>query len=127
MSTRKQELQEALKSLEEQIKPINEELRKIYLQEAKEVKERIEKALQGNGDFTLDELTYAAYTTCDCGCGMAYPKNIGVQGAWYCSNILLGKASKETPHSGEMPFAFYEVKSEKQSSANGATTRPKEL
>ena len=79
--------------------------------------------------YTDDELIYAATSRCPCGAGLAYPKNIGSRGSWDCSDILTGRAiPKDQPgskmHGGPWPFVFYEVKSEQQPSANGATTRP---
>jgi hypothetical protein len=79
--------------------------------------------------FTLDELIFAARARCDCGVGLAYPKGIGIRGSWFCSDILLGRAlPKSNPgskgHIDELPFSFYEIKSENQPSEGGATTRP---
>jgi hypothetical protein len=79
--------------------------------------------------FTDDELRYSAYARCECGAGMAYPKDCPLNHYWDCSAILKGEApesgqSGAVKHSGQMPFAFYEVKSEYQPNANGATTRP---
>lgn len=54
---------------------------------------------------------------------MAYPNGCSLHGAWHCSAILRGLAARGSSHSAAMPFAFYEVKSEGQPSANGATTR----
>lgn len=74
-------------------------------------------------------LVFAAYTRCPCGAGMAYdPTKFPKQSYWDCSDIILGKAvPKGQPgwvtHEGQLPFAFYEIKSEDQPSANGATTR----
>ncbi len=75
--------------------------------------------------FTPEELVYAAYSKCVCGCGLAYPKNIGIKGMWYCSGILTGIAEADSTHDSPYPFAFYDIKSEGHPSANGATTRPK--
>lgn len=79
------------------------------------------------------ELVYSATSRCPCGAGLAYPKNAGVgtpsEQAWDCADILTGRAiPKGGPgwktHTDRLPFAFYEVKSEDQPSARGATTRP---
>lgn len=76
--------------------------------------------------YSDDELIYAAYSRCPCGAGMAYVKNPSSDMRyWDCSNILKGIADVKVMHTGELPFAFYEVKSENQPSAYGATTRPK--
>ena len=78
-------------------------------------------------------LVYAASTRCPCGAGLAYdpcyedessPFVGPLSGYWDCSEILLGTAKTEKKHTDKLPFAFYEVKSEGQPSANGATTRP---
>lgn len=87
-----------------------------------------------------ERLVYAASARCPCGAGLAYDPAGEVGGeddtphykpnAWDCSAILLGTAIlKGQPgavqHTGVLPFAFYEIKSENQPSAGGATTRPK--
>lgn len=77
-------------------------------------------------------LVYAATARCPCGLGLAYdpahedPTSV-FRGPsyWDCSGIILGTADKTVQHTDRLPFAFYEVKSEGQASANGATTRPK--
>lgn len=126
----KEELQAKLNELEEQSKPIKERLREIYIAESKAIEERVRDAKHLKASFALDELIFAATARCSCGAGLAYPKNVGMHGAWTCSDILLGRAKpKGDPeskmHDGDLPFAFYEVKSENQPSAGGATTRPK--
>jgi hypothetical protein len=81
-----------------------------------------------------DRLVYAAYNRCPCGAGLAHdpayedPESVfrgPLSGFWDCSAILLGTADKGVTHTGKLPFAFYEIKSEQQPSAGGATTRPK--
>lgn len=77
-----------------------------------------------------DELTYAATSRCPCGAGLAYPLGTGSRGAWDCADILTGRAIPSgqpgaAMHTDRLPFVFWEVKSEHQPSANGATTRPK--
>jgi hypothetical protein len=86
--------------------------------------------------WTDKQLRYAASARCRCGAGLAYaPDDDGAgtvfkgPSAWDCSDILTGRAipsgqpgAKE--HDEPAPFAFYEVKSEDQPSARGATTRP---
>lgn len=74
--------------------------------------------------FTSEELKYAAHSRCHCGAGLAYPKDMGIHGWWDCSAILTGTADDTVKHEARLPFAFYEIKSEDQPSANGATTRP---
>lgn len=82
------------------------------------------------GPFKDKHLVYAATARCLCGAGMAYPKGMGPRGHWDCSDILTGSAIPSgqpgaTRHEAQLPFVFYEIKSETQPSANGATTRPK--
>lgn len=69
-----------------------------------------------------ERLVYAATARCHCKAGMAYDPAGG--DFWDCSAILLGTASANVKHEARLPFAFWEVKSEKQPSAYGATTRP---
>lgn len=82
------------------------------------------------------ELKYSAYSKCACGAGLAYPRD-GKQpdpnsffvhaSDWWCSKILKGEdLGKEGDVKHQIfPFSMYEIKSEDQPSANGATTRPK--
>lgn len=81
-----------------------------------------------------DELLYAATARCCCGAGLAYaPTDKGTgpfkgPSQWDCSDILTGRAIPSgqpgsVKHDEPAPFAFYEIKSENQPSANGATTR----
>lgn len=82
---------------------------------------------------TEADLTWAATARCPCGAGLAYdescqsegPMKWPYNGYWDCSDILLDRA-KPAPavHTGTLPFAYYEIKSAGQPSANGATTRP---
>jgi hypothetical protein len=80
-----------------------------------------------------DRLVFAARTYCHCGHGMAYdPLNeVGrdesspfkMADRWTCSAQLLDIADEKLTHTSPLPFAFYELKSEDQPSANGLTTR----
>lgn len=86
----------------------------------------------------LDRLIFAATARCECGVGMAYdPAALGpgpFRGPtqWECSAILLYQTAspdeqakiKAAAHTSPLPFAFYEVKSERTPSAGAATTRP---
>lgn len=81
-----------------------------------------------------DRLIYAAHSRCPCGAGLAYDPLFEdedsvfkgpLSGHWDCSAIMLGDADKTKTHTARLPFAFYEVLSEQQPSANGATTRKK--
>lgn len=75
--------------------------------------------------YTLEELRFAAGARCSgCKLGLAYPKDVGFHGSWTCSGILLGNAPKDETKHDAFPFMFYEIKSEDQPSAQGATTRP---
>lgn len=85
--------------------------------------EKVARAKADAGELTDAELVYAATSRCLCGAGMAYPKGIGGRGYWDCSDILTGRASTLVKHEARLPFMFYEIKSENQPSANGATTR----
>lgn len=85
--------------------------------------------------FKDRELIYAATSRCPCGAGLAYSSKdedptLPYKGpsAWDCADVLTGRAIKSgqpgaVAH-GLYPFALYEVKSENQPSAQGATTRP---
>lgn len=83
------------------------------------------------------ELLYAAAARCACGAGLAYaPSDPGAPSlpfkgpsAWECSDILTDRAIRSGQpgakvHDEPAPFMFYEIKSENQPSAQGATTRP---
>jgi hypothetical protein len=82
----------------------------------------------------IDRLVFSAGARCACGLGLAYDpagevawhKDSPLRGpnAWDCSGVLLETAPAGTTHDS-FPFAFYEIKSENQPSALGATTRPK--
>lgn len=97
----------------------------------------------------LERLIFAATSRCPCGAGLAYDpagasggypdeskreKNdspfVGAfSGYWDCSAIILGSAVPSgqpgsVEHTARLPFSFYELKSENQPRAHGATTRP---
>lgn len=77
--------------------------------------------------FTDEELRYSAGARCWCGAGLAYPKDCGINHQWTCSAVLKGEGKeKDRPDKRHeaYPFAFYEIKSEDQPSAEGHTTRP---
>ena len=82
--------------------------------------ERFEKRLSDGTPFTDEELVYAASLLCPCGHGLAYPKDCGPFHYWDCSAILKGIADPKAKHSGQLPFAFYDVKAE---SEHAGTTR----
>jgi hypothetical protein len=120
----KKELQEKIEALETELKPLKQALRELWITESINAEDKVARCEQGKDKFTLEELTFSALARCGCGAGIAYPKNIGIHGAWYCSAILLGEAKPGTTHNSPLPFAMYEIKSENQPSAGGVTTRP---
>lgn len=75
-----------------------------------------------------ERLVYAATLRCPCGAGIAYdpagPSGSRILGYWDCSSIILGEGDPAETHTGRLFFSCYEVKSENQPSACGATTRP---
>ena len=85
----------------------------------KQNREAFASRLQENPVFTDDELFYSATSLCPCGHGLAYPKDCGGSHYWDCSAILKGVANKEIEHTGQLPFAFYNIKGE--SERNGTT------
>jgi hypothetical protein len=80
----------------------------------------------GGAPFTDADLRYAAHTRCkECQAGLAYPKDAGMHHHWDCSRVLKGEVVRaEWDKHPAFPFVFYEIKSEGQPSACGATTRP---
>lgn len=124
----REKIAELARSLDDLSADVSKQLRDIYEKEA----ERVAK----QKTFKDDELIYAAYTRCKCGAGMAYPEGISIHGAWRCSaqlkSGLNGESIDDTTyrtedgveHTKDYPFMYYEIKSENQPSANGATTRP---
>lgn len=102
--------------------------------EAKALRQSAHDTRSARDDRPLkDRLTFAATWRCVCGHGMAYDPEGKVRSdkdspfvmasQWECSAILLGIADRALLHTPPTPFAFYEVKSENQPSAGGATTR----
>jgi hypothetical protein len=82
------------------------------------------------------KMTFAATARCPCGAGLAYDDTcisepFKIPSYWDCSAILLGEAipageEGSVQHTAALPFTFYEIKSEDQPSARGATTRPQD-
>jgi hypothetical protein len=78
-----------------------------------------------------DGLIYSATARCKCGAGLCYEEGkTGINGAWTCSVCVLADRANlpmegwdKTAHQA-FPFREYEIKSEDQPSAFGATTRP---
>lgn len=81
------------------------------------------------GQPIAQRLVYAATSRCLCGAGLAYdpvgPSGSPATGYWDCANILCDTADRNVKHEQQMPFMFWSIKSEKQPSAYGQTTRPK--
>lgn len=76
-------------------------------------------------NVTVDDLTWAATARCRCGAGYIYPTFLhDPHGHWFCSASVLGTAPLGSEHDCAKPFAFWNIKSDRQPSANGATTRP---
>lgn len=120
---RKEELKKLVALKKEELAPLEAELREIYNNEEKQTEDRIKLAHRVQGNFEEAELVFAAKNRCQCGAGLAHPNGIGIHGSWHCSAILLGKADVEVKHTEGYPFSFYNIKSEGQPSAEGATTR----
>lgn len=123
-------LREEIAQIEEDLKPKKERLAALYRETEEAVEGRLRLAHAGKEFFKPDELVFAATSRCPCGAGLAHPKNTGPHGYWDCSAILLGTAApvgspEAKRHTAQLPFTFYEIKSENQPSANGSTTRPK--
>lgn len=125
--TKSQDLTERANELESQAQALREQ--------ASEAKRKELLAMP-----LLDRLVFAAYARCECGAGMAYdPASqdgpFKRPSEWKCSDIILFPTKspedqarlKAVVHNHPLPFATYEVKSEKQPSANGATTRPAKI
>lgn len=95
-----------------------------------------------------ERLVYAATSRCPCGYGFAYDPTGAVTAdttetpfhrpdRWECAGTLLYVAGELEPdlrnwvknatHEPAFPFAFYDLKSESQPSANGQTTREPKL
>lgn len=78
-----------------------------------------------------DGLIYSATARCKCGAGLCYEEGkAGMHGEWICSACVLADRAglplegwDKSAHQS-FPFAFYDIKSEDQPSALGATTRP---
>ena len=75
----------------------------------------------------LRRLVFSAKERCECGAGLAYDRRAGTP-VWDCSAILLGDALLGVGERGTIghrpPCSFYEVVSERNRAAAGATTRP---
>ncbi len=89
---------------------------------AKDLRKRVDA---DDKPMTADDLTFSATARCKCGAGFCYPKFVhDMHGQWLCSAIILGTAEAGSEHDAAKPFVFWDIKGERQPSANGATTRP---
>ena len=94
-------------------------------QQAESFKVRWEAFGKGKRFFEKGDLIFAATQRCAaCGAGLAYPKGCGPDHQWTCSAVLMGTFDRAVDNHGAFPFSMYEIKSEEQPSAHGATTRP---
>lgn len=99
-------------------------IQQYHKESSEKFKARWERFDKHGEYFTDLELVYSSHARCDkCGAGMAYPKGCDPFHQWTCSNVLKG-IGMDKGHQA-LPFTMYEVKSEDQPNANGATTRPK--
>jgi hypothetical protein len=75
----------------------------------------------------LRRLVFSAKERCECGAGLAYDRRSSTP-VWDCSAILLGDALLVAGERGVIghrtPCSFYEIVSERNRAADGATTRP---
>jgi hypothetical protein len=75
----------------------------------------------------LRRLVFSARDRCDCGAGLAYDRRSG-HPVWDCSAILLGDALLAAGERGVVdhrtPCSYYEILSERNPAADGASTRP---
>lgn len=115
-----QQYSEAVVQKDEAEKVINA----FHEQKDEDFKARWERFDINHEVFRDEDLVYSAGARCDkCKAGLAYPKGCDPFHQWTCSNVLKG-IGEDKGHSA-FPFAFYEIKSEEQPSAQGHTTRPK--
>lgn len=114
-----------LDAAEAALKPIKAELDALVKKRENLISERIKLAKKGFGNFSGEELIFAATARCSCGAGLAYPPHGPIYtGEWLCSAILQGNAlpaadPDSVVHDSGFPFSVYEIKSERE----GLTTR----
>ncbi len=79
-------------------------------------------------DKLRNRLVYSAKERCECGAGFAYDRRSLSKAHWDCSAILLGDALLVEGERGacahSMPCEYFDLVSERQPAAMGATTRP---
>lgn len=91
-----------------------DEAEKLINAYAAQMLDEFKARLESGKPFTDDELIYAANMLCPCGYGLAYPRNCGPNHYWDCAGILKGIADKNVQHTGQLPFVFWDIKSESQ-------------
>lgn len=102
-----------------------EQAEKVIQQFFKEKRERFQERLKNGPVFTDDELHYSRFSLCPCGHGLAYPKECTPDHYWDCSAILKGIADPTVEHTAQLPFAFYDVKGEREGQTTRGVFRPK--
>lgn len=85
---------------------------------------RYQKYRMGDQYFEDWELVYAREKRCDCGYGLAYPKDCGAFHHWACAGQLLGRADPGYTHTGRLPFTMYKIKSETDDATTRGTVKP---
>lgn len=104
-----------------------EAAQEIINQYFKEMREQFKERLESGEPFDDDELLYSRRSLCPCGHGLAYPKNCGPSHYWDCSAILKGIAEPgKDKHTAQLPFAFYNVKGERDNETTRGVFHPKE-
>lgn len=107
-------------------KPFDARIEEIKAERDKAVKEWRAK---GASSTFADGLLFAATNRCQCGKGLCYKEGDGdaTENCWVCIEAYKAnlKGSQSFPYKEHtcLPFFMYEVKSETQPSADGATTR----
>lgn len=104
--------EEELREIQKAGEAAGKEIGRRYQIEADEIEYRVETFKP----FKREELRFARDAKCPCGEKLAYPKKIGLRGSWYCSALLMEPGKTGPKHTEPLPFAFYEIKSEEQTS-----------
>ncbi|GAB1376888.1 hypothetical protein MASR1M48_17400 [Lactococcus petauri] len=99
-------------------------MHEYHVQQNEIANKRYKEFQEGNAPYTDEELYYSRESLCPCGHGLAYVKKCGSeQKYWDCSAILKGIADSSVQHTGQLPFAFYDVKGEQEYEGQVRTTR----
>lgn len=110
------ELEDYIFTEEQDLSVYKNELNQLRKKYTEETKENVTLAKQKKFAFKKEDLIFALTANCrGCQQRLAYPRNIGMFGSWYCSAILLGTAEIGTTHDNEYPFTMYEIKSDPNS------------